>query len=182
VPFLGCPAICVEHGQSFANIAEKGKRMSVKSIIARPRRTQRVFARQAIGLILACLGTCSSLLATEAYKEIGQPGEPINLRPYIVGGRYTVFDFGSEYCPPCRATAAQFKVLAQKYPKHYAFRRIDINRPGIVGIDWTSPLARQYGLQSIPHLVVYGPDERLIAEGDAAEKWMADDLKHLQRE
>lgn len=138
--------------------------------------------RQAISLILAWVGTCSSLLATEPYKDIGKPGEPINLQPYIIEGRYTVFDFGSEYCPPCRAKAVQFKILAKKYPNHYAFRRIDINRPGVVGIDWTSPLARQYALQSIPHLVVYGPNERLIAEGEAAEKWMADDLKHLQHE
>jgi hypothetical protein len=76
----------------------------------------------------------------------------------------------------------QFKALAHKYPNHYAFRRIDINRPGVVGIDWTSPLARQYALQSIPHLVIYGPDKRLIAEGDTAEKWMADDLRRLQQE
>jgi hypothetical protein len=76
----------------------------------------------------------------------------------------------------------EFKLLAQKYPHHYAFRRIDINRPGFVGIDWGSPLARQYSLQSIPHLVIYGPDRRLIAEGDSAAQWMADDLRRLQKE
>jgi hypothetical protein len=32
----------------------------------------------------------------------------------------------------------QFKALAHQYPNHYAFRRIDINRPGVVGIDWAS--------------------------------------------
>jgi hypothetical protein len=73
-------------------------------------------------------------------------------------------------------------MLAHKYPNHYAFRRIDINRPGVVGIDWASPLARQYALQSIPHLLIYGPNKRLIAEGDTAEKWMDEDLRHLQQE
>jgi thiol-disulfide isomerase/thioredoxin len=131
---------------------------------------------------LLYIGMCSSLVAVESYKEIGVPGLLINLQPYIVAGRYTVFDFASQYCPPCRAATVQFKMLAQKYPKHYAFRQIDINRPGVAGIDWSSPLARQYGLQSIPHLIVYGPDKRLIAEGDIAEEWMAGDLRGLQRE
>jgi thiol-disulfide isomerase/thioredoxin len=125
---------------------------------------------------------CSSLLAVEPYREIGNPGEPINLQPYIVAGRYTVFDFASQYCPPCREATVHFKMLAQKYPNHYAFRRIDINRPGVVGIDWASPLAQQYALQSIPHLVIYGPNKRLVAEGETAEKWMDKDLRRLQQE
>jgi thiol-disulfide isomerase/thioredoxin len=156
--------------------------MSEKETTADLVRPGKSLVYRTVSFFLLYIGMCSSLVAVESYKEIGEPGLPINLQPYIVAGRYTVFDFASQYCPPCRAATVQFKMLAQKYPKHYAFRRIDINRPGVVGIDWSSPLARQYGLQAIPHLIVYGPDKRLIAEGETAETWMADDLRRLQRE
>jgi hypothetical protein len=42
--------------------------------------------------------------------------------------------------------------------------KVDINRPGIRGIDWKSPVAQQYKLNSIPHFKVYGPDGKLMAE------------------
>jgi len=54
--------------------------------------------------------------------------------------------------------------------------KVDINRPGVKGIDWESPVAQQYQLHSIPHFKIYGPDGKLQAEGDAAydqvQKWV----------
>ena len=155
--------------------------MAYKSINVGVTWLRRGFKHQVVSLTLSCLSLCSGGLAAEPYKEIGQPGEPINLQQYIVAGLFTVFDFGSKYCPPCRASDVQFRLLAKKYPGHYAFRRININRPGVVGIDWNSPLARQYGLRSIPHLTVFGPDRRLLADGDAAEKWLANDIRNWQK-
>jgi hypothetical protein len=107
------------------------------------------FKYGAVSLILCYIGMCPSPLAVEPYKEIGNPGGPINLQPHVVCGQVNSFRFRKPICPPCRAATVQFKALAHQYPNHYAFRRIDINRPGVVGIDWASPLARQYGLQSI---------------------------------
>jgi hypothetical protein len=46
--------------------------------------------------------------------------------------------------------------------------KVDINRPDVRGIDWRSPVARQYELNSIPHFKVYGPDGKLQVEGDEA--------------
>jgi len=36
------------------------------------------------------------------------------------------------------------------------------------GIGWGSPVAKQYGMQSIPHFNVFGPDGKLQAEGKPA--------------
>ena len=44
---------------------------------------------------------------------------------------------------------------------------MDINRPETKGIDWKSPVARQYDMNGIPHFKIYGPDGKLIAEGKA---------------
>lgn len=90
-------------------------------------------------------------------------GKEVALADYVVPGKTTVFDFTSEFCPPCRA-------IAPSLDKLHATRddivvvSVDINRPGVRGIDWKSPVAQQYGLHSIPHFKVYGPDGKLIAE------------------
>lgn len=94
-------------------------------------------------------------------------GKEVNLASFVAPGRTTIFDFTSEYCPPCRAIAPRLhKLHADR--ADIVVVEVDINRPGIVGIDWSSPVARQYSLESIPHFKVYGPDGRLQAEGEAA--------------
>ena len=41
---------------------------------------------------------------------------------------------------------------------------VDLNRSGVKGIDWQSPLAQQYGMDSIPAFKVYGPNGQLKAD------------------
>jgi thiol-disulfide isomerase/thioredoxin len=102
-------------------------------------------------------------------------GDKVDLKDFLVPGKTTVFDFYSEYCPPCRAIAPRLEQL-HKTRDDIAVVRVDINRPGVKGIDWQSPVARQYDLESIPHFKIYGPDGKLVAEGqdarDLLNKWM----------
>ena len=51
-----------------------------------------------------------------------------------------------------------------------AISRLEIDRPGSTGIDWQSPLARQYNLTSVPHFKVYDASGKLLAEGEPARK------------
>ncbi len=94
-------------------------------------------------------------------------GAKITLANYLVSGKTTVFDFYSEYCPPCRAISPKLEKLHAERAD-LAVVKVDINRAGVKGIDWRSPVARQYDLQSIPHFKIFGPDGKLQAEGDAA--------------
>lgn len=90
-------------------------------------------------------------------------GKEINLADYLVPGKTTVFDFSSKYCGPCQAYNEPLVQLhAQR--ADIAVVKVDINRPETKGIDWKSPVAQQFKLQSIPHFKVYGPDGKLIAE------------------
>lgn len=94
-------------------------------------------------------------------------GEEIDVQSYLIPGKTTVFDFYSRFCPPCMA----LKPLVERLPdvkKDVVLVEVDINRRGVVGIDWNSPVARQYHLNAIPHLAVYGPDGALIAEDTAS--------------
>ncbi|HEY5550327.1 MAG TPA: thioredoxin family protein [Opitutaceae bacterium] len=103
---------------------------------------------------------------TEKPERISQ-GQEVQITDYVVKGKTTIFDFTSEFCPPCR-------VIAPKLDKLHADRadivvvKVDINRPDVRGIDWKSPVARQYALNSIPHFKVFGPDGKLKVEGDEA--------------
>ncbi len=138
--------------------------------------------RSVIALGLAVLlAVPLGLTAAENHEKGPEPvhisqGQTVALADYLVPGKITVFDFYSEYCPPCRAISPRLVKLHQTRDD-IAVVKVDINRPGVKGIDWQSPVARQYNLESIPHFKVYGPDGKLQAEGDPAYEMVAGWLK-----
>lgn len=99
-------------------------------------------------------------------------GAEIKLTDYVVKGKTTIFDFYSDYCPPCVQVAPMLERLHQQRADIVVVK-VDINRPGQRGIDWRSPVAQQYKLESVPHFKVYGPDGKMIAEdkGDNRKAW-----------
>jgi thiol-disulfide isomerase/thioredoxin len=104
-------------------------------------------------------------------------GEEVALTDYVVPGKTTIFDFTSKYCGPCQAYTQPLALLhAQR--DDVAVVKVDINRPGVKVIDWRSPVALQYQMNSIPHFKVYGPAGQLLAEGTAARqmvnKWISE--------
>jgi hypothetical protein len=46
-------------------------------------------------------------------------------------------------------------------------RKFDINRPGVQGIDFHSPLGAQHAQEGVPNFEIYDPDGKLIAQGFA---------------
>jgi len=103
-------------------------------------------------------------------------GQEVNIQDYVAPGKTTIFDFTSEGCPPCRAIAPYLhKLHAER--SDIVVVEVDLNRPGVGGIDWGSPVARQYSMQSIPAFKIYGPDGRLKAEGDSASDQVRSLLK-----
>jgi thioredoxin 1 len=116
-------------------------------------------------------GTAKRLLAQLAPAQpalvVVAKGEKINLEDHLVAGKTTIVDFYSEYCGPCRELAPHLEKLVQTR-SDIAVVKVDINRPGHQGIDWESPVARQFKLSGIPHLRLYGPDKQLQSEGDPA--------------
>ncbi len=125
-----------------------------------------------LALISTAALTLTAARAEEVHTKGATPphishGATITLADYLVPGKTTVFDFYSEYCPPCRAIAPKLEKLHAERAD-LAVVKVDINRAGVKGIDWQSPVARQYNLHSIPHFKIFGPDGKLQAEGDAA--------------
>jgi thiol-disulfide isomerase/thioredoxin len=113
-----------------------------------------------------------TLLTTPAMLSGGvvngaNPGQELDLKAKLTQGRTNIVDFYSKYCPPCMRISPLLEDLGQKR-SDLQIVKVDINRPGITGIDWQSPLARQFGLKSIPHFKIYDGSGKLVSEGDQA--------------
>lgn len=91
------------------------------------------------------------------------PGERIELAAFRVPGKNVVFDFSSKHCGPCRRLSGMLEKLAARRPD-VLIRVVDIDRRGAFGIDWESPVARQYDLQSVPSLRLARPDGSILDE------------------
>jgi thiol-disulfide isomerase/thioredoxin len=114
------------------------------------------------------------LMAGETHEKGLKPlvisnGQKVRLADYLVPGKTTVFDFYSEYCPSCRAIAGDIEKLHGSR-EDVAVVLVNINRPGVKGIDWKSPVSNQYDLPSCgtPKIKVYGPAGNLVADGRVA--------------
>lgn len=95
------------------------------------------------------------------------PGEKIELSKFRAFGKYTIFDFQSAYCGPCREMTPHLLELTKARPD-IAVRSVDINRKEVQGIDWDSPVCQQYGIHSVPSFRIYGPGGKELASGGAA--------------
>jgi len=95
------------------------------------------------------------------------PGEELTIGDYLQKGKTNIVDFYSNYCPPCKKISPLLRELGRKRPD-LAILPVDINRKGVKGIDWASPLARQFELRSIPHFKIYDGDGNLLKEGPEA--------------
>jgi thiol-disulfide isomerase/thioredoxin len=113
-----------------------------------------------------------TLRSLPAYMTEG----PINLEKMIVKGKTNIIDFYSEYCPPCKKIAPFLRKLEEKRGD-IAVIRIDINRKGIAGIDWQSPVAIQFELSKIPYFIVISPWGKLICEGNEAYNYIVQQMR-----
>lgn len=123
-----------------------------------------------LGIVILAIGSsgCSSGTARAekvAVINASAPGMELDITRHLVPGVVTVFDFYSESCPPCRALSPLLERMAASRDD-IVVRKIDINRPGAPGIDFGSPVARQYGLQGVPHVVAYTPTGAKYVIGD----------------
>lgn len=119
-------------------------------------------------LTLVATATADDHQKGEAPLQISH-GAEVKLTDYLVPGKTTIFDFSSQYCPPCRAISPKLDALHKKRDD-IAVVKVDINRAETKKIDWQSPVAQQYKLHSIPHFKVFSPEGKLIAEGDKASE------------
>jgi thiol-disulfide isomerase/thioredoxin len=134
-----------------------------------PQETLRGLGLTVTGFILAVLLLGNSISGAAEEANAGHGGQPLDVSSLAVPGKTTVIDFYSPFCPPCLQLAPLFEKLAQKKPE-LAIRKVNINRPEIKGIDWRSPLARQYKLSSVPYFMIFNAQGKLISKDRGASE------------
>jgi len=100
----------------------------------------------------------------------------INLQQEIVKGKVNIIDFYSLYCPPCKKITPFLKKLDDQR-RDIVVLRININREGVTGIDWQSPVVHQFKLKSIPYFIVISPFGKLMYEGKEAYNYVVQLLR-----
>ncbi len=127
-----------------------------------------------------CLSSCTSKtlstrmpeskkIVAEGFVEANadNPGQQAEVRKSVVYGKYTVIDFTSQGCGACQEIKPMLEQLNASRPD-IVVRSYDVNREGVNGIDWDSPLVAQYGLHSLPAFKIFNERGVLMAEGDSA--------------
>lgn len=95
------------------------------------------------------------------YDRIDPPAQPgttaverIDHRTFLgaTRGRFTAVDFWAAWCAPCRAFAPVFEDVANRNRDRLTFAKCNI--------DENREVAALLGIQSIPTVVLFGPDGR----------------------
>jgi thiol-disulfide isomerase/thioredoxin len=83
-----------------------------------------------------------------------QGGELINHNSLVRNSKVTVVGFYADWCGPCKQYEPHLKKLMSRYPEAH-LNQVDI-------IQFDSATAKQYGIQSIPHVRVLDKYGRLV--------------------
>ncbi|MBN2637567.1 MAG: AhpC/TSA family protein [Bacteroidales bacterium] len=131
-------------------------------------------------------------VATLQRSAIGQPyidftlndpeGKPVSLESVVKKNKYTLVDFWASWCMPCRAENPNvvkayntfhkkgFTVFGVSLDKNHQSWVDAIKKDGLVWTQvsdlqfWNSAAGKLYGVQSIPHNVLIGPDGTIVAK------------------
>ncbi|MCP4215224.1 MAG: hypothetical protein GY765_11230 [bacterium] len=97
------------------------------------------------------------------------PGMELDVADYVQTGEITIFDFYSNYCPPCVKISPLLERLDRE-GNDITVIKINVNREGVKGIDWRSPVLAQYDIRSLPFFMIFDTDGKLTHDGKKATK------------
>jgi thioredoxin 1 len=81
-------------------------------------------------------------------RIVSNGGEQVDLSSLLAPGKITIVDFYADWCGPCRQISPHLEQLARTDPD-IALLKIDI-------VNWNTPVTRQFGIESVPNVRVFG--------------------------
>jgi len=170
--FTPSSKICVHCGEKLLSAPSAKRSRSLSSTLGSGSFIKILYILILIGVVYGVFSLFLKEKDIPAYMNDG----PVHLKELIVRGETNIVDFYSEYCPPCRQIAPLLKSLDGRR-EDISVVKIDINRSGVEGIDWQSPVARQFNLKSIPHFIIVSPVGKLKFQGRKAYKFVLGQLR-----
>ena len=115
--------------------------------------------------------------------EVEQPDGSIKkLSDYVGNGKYVLVDFWASWCGPCRREIPNVKAVWDKYhgenfdvlsvavwdkPEDTAKALAEENLPWAQIVNAQRIPTDIYGIQGIPHLILFGPDGTILKRGES---------------
>jgi hypothetical protein len=96
-----------------------------------------------------------------------KPGMQVNVQRYLVPGKYNIVGYFSPYDGISINMGQQLVQLSQMR-NDIAVRTVNVNRLGVQGIDWQSPIMQEARIQKLPYFEIYDPAQNLRARGRPA--------------
>lgn len=123
-----------------------------------------------------CLCLCAPVFSVENIPnlvDVKEDGATLDLGEHLLTNQITVVDFYAEWCGPCRAIKPELRTLA--------LENEDINVVQVDIVKWSSPVAEQYDLKSIPNLRVYLPDGTQVGKDGSSMGLVKLNVKKARR-
>lgn len=83
-------------------------------------------------------------------------GESVELFDLLDDGEWTIVQFTAPWCPGCKQLEPRLEAAIRERG-NVRLRRVNIR-------DWSSPVARQYGIESIPQLWLHDGTKRVATD------------------
>ena len=146
--------------------------------------SSRVQEREEIVRLMAALDSAMSTAEGSMFTdfEVEQPdGTTLKLSDFVGNGKYVLVDFWASWCGPCRREIPYIKAAYDKYhsekfdvlsvavwdkPEDTARALAEENLPWPQIVNAQRIPTDIYGIQGIPHLILFGPDGRILKRGE----------------
>ena len=121
-------------------------------------------------------------------------GRTVSLSDYVGKGRYVLVDFWASWCGPCKAEIPNLKAIHKKY----SGKGLDVlsvavwddpqatkDTARVYGVTWKQIINAQriptdlYGIESIPHIILFGPDGTILARDLRGEAIGEEIARHI---
>ena len=121
-------------------------------------------------------------------------GTTQKLSDYVGKGQYVLVDFWASWCQPCRGEIPNLINIYNKYKDknlnvvgvaigdapedtESAIKELEINYPQMINTDDSCPFI--YGIDGIPHVILFGPEGRILERDLFGDEVEAAVRKHL---